>query len=57
MQQEENRPPTRIKINRNEDKTLGPENNYRKDGSKRIKHPDGASNDLLKSVKKRRWTN
>ena len=54
LQQEENQSPTRIETNRNEDKALSPKNNYRRDGSRRTKPYDGASNDLLKSVKKRR---
>lgn len=47
-QQEENRPPARIKVNRNEDK----ENNHRRDGSRRMDPSDGTSNDLLKSIRK-----
>ena len=56
LQQEENHSPTRIKINRNEEKAHGFENNHRRDGSRRTKPSDRASNDLLKDMKKRRWT-
>ena len=54
LQQEDNQSPTRIETNRNEDKALGLGNNYRRDGSRRTKPYDRASNDLLKSMKKRR---
>ena len=57
LQREENRSPTRIKINRNKDEALGPENNHRRDGSRSTKPSNGGSNNLLKSMKERRWTN
>lgn len=48
LQQEENCSPTRVEINRNEDKEIS----HRRDGSRRMVPSDRASNDLLKSMRK-----
>lgn len=48
MQQKENHSPIRIKVDRNEDE----ENNHIRDGSRRMEPSDGASNNLLKSMRK-----
>ena len=57
LQQKENWSSTRIKTNRSKDEALGLQNSHRRDGSRRKKPSDRASNNLLKSMKKRRWTN
>jgi len=52
LQQEENHSPRRIENNRYEDEVQGPKNSHRKDGSRRTKQFDRASDDLLRSMRK-----
>ena len=52
LQQEENRPPRRVKNNKNEDEVQGPKGSQRRNGSRRTERSDEASNNLLRSMRK-----
>jgi len=52
LQQEENSSSRRVENNRNEDEVQDPKGSQGRDGSRRTERSDGASNDLLRSMRK-----
>ena len=52
LQQEENSSSRRVENNRNEDEVQDPKGSQGRDGSRRTERSDGASNNLLRSMRK-----